>query len=511
VALIRQLRNTQQPQQGAQIDWANPLTRGLAFAYVPGVPWDLVGKFGGAQISGGATRQGGSLLVSGAASNGLNLGSGAVLGSLQNSSVVVVAGVTTANGKALYCERAASGNDIYKLEIAGAFGSAQFTYRNDGGTLLQTNTAAAGAVDGAQRLFAITKNGTAHAVYCGPIGTTSTAPTLSATGTIGSGSTAFSNAGIVRSVGYDVADSSANASGHMDLVLGYARTLQPDEIASLRANPWQIFKAPNRRLWTVAAATGTPTGVNGSLNVTLGAISLAATGTAPIGGAAAITLGTLVDSASGTTTAAGSVAAILGQLTAGGLGTVTAFGALEVTLGSLALTAAGSAPAAGNLSSTLAPLTLAASGGVQASAGLTAALAPLTLVATGTAPNPQVQQPSEATGQLSRSLGSLTLAATGTAPAGGQASITLGVLAASAAGAAPVAGQAGITLGALSLQAYGGVPVTGSGQAMLGELALTATAGMFVFTRSEARTYTVQPENRQYDIEPEDRTYWIEP
>jgi hypothetical protein len=59
--------------------------------------------------------------------------------------------------------------------------------------------------------------------------------------------------------------------------------------------------------------------------------------------------------------------------------------------------------------------------------------------------------------------------------------------------------------------AYGGLPIAGSLTSVLGDAALAALAGMFVFTRSEARTYVIVPEDRRYLVAPETRTYRIEP
>ncbi len=63
------------------------------------------------------------------------------------------------------------------------------------------------------------------------------------------------------------------------LSIRYARQLNDSEVASLSANPWQIFKAQQRRIW-VGAAGGTNTAVNpgtGSIAITGYAPSIAQT------------------------------------------------------------------------------------------------------------------------------------------------------------------------------------------------------------------------------------------
>lgn len=250
----------------------------------------------------------------------------------------------------------------------------------------------------------------------------------------------------------------------------FSRVLSADEVVAL-SNP----------------ASGTPAGVTGSLNATLGVLALGGTGSV---------------------TASGMLSATLGQMAAGGAGSTTASGALATTLGGLTMTATGAAPTSGNLASTLAPLTNSMTGGVPVAASLAQSLGALTLAATGMAAS---QQPDSANGQLVKTLGGLTLSAAGAALNNGRSAILLSDMLASATGAAPIMGQAGVTLDALSLSAYGGVPASGALQASLGELTLTATAGMFVFTRSQARTCVIASENRRYTIAAENRTYRIEP
>jgi hypothetical protein len=86
-----------------------------------------------------------------------------------------------------------------------------------------------------------------------------------------------------------------------------------------------------------------PAGNNGSLNETLGALTLNGAGTVVVSGNLSETLGPLTLSGSGAITISGSLAETLGALTLAGTGTVTgaATGSLDETLGALTLVGTG--------------------------------------------------------------------------------------------------------------------------------------------------------------------------
>jgi hypothetical protein len=280
-------------------------------------------------------------------------------------------------------------------------------------------------------------------------------------------------------------------NGGLSLVAGWNRALTDAEMQSLAANPWQIFLNSEEEDIFIGSAAATPAGITGSLNATLGAVGLSGTGTTAVSGTASIALAALTAAGNGSTSDSGVLASTLGAATLNATGTVSAAGTLTATLAPLALSAAGTAATGGTLSRTLGAITLAGVGFVDSGSGQNGG--------------------SGVTGQIVASLQPVTLAAGGTVKAQGSADITLGGLGVSAAGATSIHGQAIVSLGDLSVSAYGGVPVTGGLQATLGELKLTATAGMFVFTRSLARTYVIQPESRRYSIATENRTYKIKP
>lgn len=268
-----------QPTGPVEVDWQNVYARGIEFAYIPGFSRDLTRKSGAIQTVGaGTTFVGGTMVTPGTnRNNGLILATGALLGPMQNSTVLAIANTLAANiiltggsetdgaigtgGNALYSERASTGNDIYKLGLAAVAGpslSAEFTYRNDGATLLQQRVdIGIASTDGRMLAIAAVKSGTAHSVYGNAV---------SSVGTFGSTSSAFTNASIQRRIGSDIADANGAWNGRILLVAGWSRALSADEIAELRDNPWQLFRPVQRRVYfDMGAGGGATTSVSTDL------------------------------------------------------------------------------------------------------------------------------------------------------------------------------------------------------------------------------------------------------
>lgn len=231
-----------QPQGPVEVDWSNPLTRDLEFAEIPSFsPFTSItnGVF-----------QGGSVIFSGGSnSSGLRFGTPKrYLGSLQQSTVITI-GSTTATisvGKALFSERGTSGNDIYKIELnPDQTLTAAFVYRNDDGSLLQQRVQCVGHNDGRTITVSATKDGTTHRIGING---------LYSSGTFGSGSSAFTDATLVRQLGADAADGPSAWTGPIDFTAGWARALPDEEIKSIRENPYQLFRPLQRRIWV--AITG---------------------------------------------------------------------------------------------------------------------------------------------------------------------------------------------------------------------------------------------------------------
>jgi hypothetical protein len=172
--------------------------------------------------------------------------------------------------------------------------------------------------------------------------------------------------------------------------------------------------------------------VEGTLNVTLGALTLAATGLATVSlGTLNVTLGALTMTATGTAPRSqGTLNVTLGALTLVATSKALSSGTLNVTLDALTLAATGKAPAKGTFNVTLDPLTLAATGKVAVKGTLNVTLDPLTLVAFGSG------AAVISSGTLNTTLGALTLAATGKVAVKGTFNVTLGALTLAATGIA---------------------------------------------------------------------------
>lgn len=215
------------------------------------------------------------------------------------------------------------------------------------------------------------------------------------------------------------------ANGRIALFILFDRALSQNEVQQISANPWQIFKAPPRRLWAAsgapsaitgtfaategsdtATATGTVTfpAVTGTLNRAEGSDTLAASGTVaypPVSGTLAATESPDALAAAGTvgySAISGTLAAVEGPDTAAASGTVAypgISGTLTATEGADMAAATGSAayPAiTGALASTEVADTFAALGTVGNAifGSMGATEAPDTASATGTITNPPI-------------------------------------------------------------------------------------------------------------------------
>jgi len=108
------------------------------------------------------------------------------------------------------------------------------------------------------------------------------------------------------------------------------------------------------------ALVGAASAVEGSANITTGAVTSGAAGTLTDNAAAAVTLGAVTSSAAGEQVNAGALSATLGAVTSSAEATQTLGGQAAVTLGAVTSTAAGSLTSEAAASATLGAATLAA-------------------------------------------------------------------------------------------------------------------------------------------------------
>lgn len=202
--------------------------------------------------------------------------------------------------------------------------------------------------------------------------------------TLGSGSMLTNTANYV--IGNRTNDNTRNMDGKIEFAYRWNRALSAREIASISRNPYQLFKPANSNLWLVPASSG----ITGTLATTDATDVLSAAGTLAVTSTLAKTDATDVTALAGIVATGGSLAvtdatdttSLAGSVVAGiagslgvtdGTDTLAASGALEVTstLGYTdatdTFTAAGAVALAGTLGVTDATDTTALAGTVASS------------------------------------------------------------------------------------------------------------------------------------------------
>lgn len=257
------------------------------------------------------------------------------------------------------------------------------------------------------------------------------------------------------------------ASPEPDLRGGYNLTLT----GTSQADHPRVYSPGRRRTVFVPGAGGGE--ISGSASVTLGALTLSATGTLAIAGAADVTLDPLTLSATGTVAITGALDATLDALTITATGALALAGAVDVTLGSLSLTSTGAVAITGAVDAALDPLTLTSAGALAIAGAVDVTLGDLVVTATGEV---------AITGSASITLDTLTLASSGALAITGATAATLDALTLTSAGALSdgPTGSVSVTLGALTLSATGALALAGSTAATLGSLTLVSTGSVAV-------------------------------
>jgi hypothetical protein len=242
-----------QPLSLVEVDWANPLTKNMVFAYLPGLRKDLTGRAGIGEVRGtGTIASPTGLYTTGTINDsGLRIHNTLpLLGGRYQSTVIAVAktsagllnavgtegdGLISNSGNAIYCERGATGSAIYKLGAlywpTGPALRSEFTCRSDANVLTQVFQTDATINNGRYHFFAGVRNG----------GTVSSrVNNLTASSAYGGG-TDFSN--VQRRINSDAGDLTSIWNGTTSLCAGWHRSLSTGELDELYKNPWQIFKA----------------------------------------------------------------------------------------------------------------------------------------------------------------------------------------------------------------------------------------------------------------------------
>lgn len=359
--LLLPSRYTQQPQQAAQIDWSNPITQGLAFAFVHGAVafgfcvsgQNPIPYAGATQIQ---TPLGTAARSTSTSTRAYVLGNNGISG--QNYSLFAVG---TATSTAVTQSAIDSDNGVSQRYV-------QFRLNNGKVDLIPFSASA--SVTG-QPVFAnaLTQSELMRGFTMGA----TVSPTRTAAFQNGQIATATPSnlvsipAGSNLSIGARITNATGWATGGLGCAYGWSRTLSDAEMQSLAANPWQIFKMPARRLWY---ATTSASDATGALATTLDDTAFAASGQIVAQGAFASTLSGTAFTASGTVGNApvGTIASTLADASMTFTGSVTNTGVLANTLDGASIAASGIVTNRSTFVSTLDGSTFAASGAVNANA-----------------------------------------------------------------------------------------------------------------------------------------------
>lgn len=384
------MRYSQPQSLSAQIDWSNPITRGLVFAFIPGLGDATRFNKPASVYATTASRFGKQTLPLNAAPFP-EFGVRKIIGT-PFSAVIVGTFATAASFTApILSQFGGNGGWKFGVNSSGNIGYTHYGVADYNTTVpISGFTGSIGMTGGASTSARFFKGGEfREALAVGGI---------SAVGSAGN-----------YSIGSRAASSDALSPSTVACVLYFERALTDAEHASLAANPWQVFEAP-QPIYLYQTASGS-TGITGNLAVTLGSSTLAATGAAAVDG---------------------SLARTLGAATVASTGAVAASGSLVSTLGALSLSGAGTVEIAGSSAITLSPATVTASGTVG-DAGIN--------------------------GSLNQTLGATAATSSGTVSIAGSATPTLGAVALASAGSTAITGGATQTLGALTLVASNAEPV----------------------------------------------------
>lgn len=266
-SVILPQRFVQQPQQVAPLDQSNQFVKGaivfplavapLSFGAVAGVPTQL---FGGTAAVAGA--RGLALATSAAASDYIKLGAIPQMGTANFTALIVVK-LASINASTIF----ESGSTL--TGTGSSNGSFQLRSLSDGSlSVVRDNQAGIGTTPAG--LVSSGKYFTAAVAFGG--GSMRIAVDGNYVYQVGSGDTFVSgNFSLLSKDGTTLEKSAGEAA----LFVYWPRALSAAELATITENPWQIFKAPSRRLFaSVGGASNT------QVTPTVGAVSFA--GYAPV-------------------------------------------------------------------------------------------------------------------------------------------------------------------------------------------------------------------------------------
>ena len=221
-------------------------------------------------------------------------------------------------------------------------------------------------------------------------------------------------------------------------------------------------------------------GINGTLGVTIAAVTQSASADLLIQGTAAQTISAVTQSATGKVLVQGSLAVTVDAVTLAASGGSAVSGTFAQTIDAVELAASGKVLVQGSLASTIAPVTQAATGKVIVAGSLAQTIDPVTLAASGSST-------AVASGALNATLDAVTLVASGAVIISGSLAATIAPVTQSSAGAVVIAGALAATIapvtqsgtGALVIQGTFGKTIDPVTLAAAGSASLPAIEGTF--------------------------------
>lgn len=257
-SLILPNKWTSQPQYPVEIDWSNPLARGLVVANTPFTKNNIVTN------DAPVLNTGVSVTVDGistyTATSGL-LGWGI---STSSNYTFLSFGKFRVGAARISAIAASGANQTLYFDTLNT-GSIKL-YKYNGSYPLMVDTGIIG-VEGQILNTAVTSNASGVSVFINGKSAGSTATTLDHTN--------INQAGFIYRQG---ATTYPDVLKGLGFFLAFNRTLSALEIKSLSDNPWQIFKSQSRRIWVVGAGGGVSLSLTGqSLTANLGALSASVT------------------------------------------------------------------------------------------------------------------------------------------------------------------------------------------------------------------------------------------
>lgn len=269
-------RWTRQPPGPVEIDWSNPLTRGLRFAISNGVEW--VSKSIGSQSGAAKTvRSGGTGPQLTTTTGAITFDTGVASGMLNEICLLQYGVIDSIAADATSVSKCATNGATatpFDYGITGPSGALKIGRANTGYRVWRSAATITAGKDFVGVVNQSANIASTPGFYINGVFDTGTATSIYG----GSGSGAATEGGTLKALNRGDAVPYWNG-GTVYLTCGWARALSNDEIRSVSDNPWQIFKPINRKIFFGVGGSGptyTLTAAPGSFSLTGIASSLSA-------------------------------------------------------------------------------------------------------------------------------------------------------------------------------------------------------------------------------------------